>query len=248
MLKKLKKILVLGDSLLRGVVIGQDKKYVQLPDSSVSEVERTVRVDIENSSMFGMTAKKALSRFFQKPRNLSGYAVLIEYGGNDCNFDWKQISERPLDEHLPVTPLDEFESNLLNMVKTTRNAGGFPVLMTLPPIHAPKFLDWVTRNGESRENILLWLGDTEHIYRWQERYNLAINRVALSTGTPIIDVRERFLSYGRYEDYLCEDGMHVNKLGHMLMADTFISFVNKHRHLFEDNPESANLKLESGHA
>ena len=235
MLKKLKKVLVFGDSLLKGIIVGKDNRYVQLPDSTVTEVERSLKIGIENNSVFGMTATKAFDRFFKNKRtDLSQNAVLIEYGGNDCNFNWKEISERPLDKQEPMTSLKEFENNVLKMIKIVKKEGGFPVLMTLPPLHAEKFLSWVTRNGENRDNILLWLGDAQHIYRWQERYNLAINRIAIHTRTPIIDVRERFLSCDHYENYICEDGMHVNRLGHMLMADTFIKFVNSNRVRFED--------------
>ncbi len=235
MLKKIKKVLVFGDSLLKGVVLGDNARHMQLSDSTVAEVSRSVNIGIENNSVFGMTAKKAASRFFSGKRReeFADSAVLIEYGGNDCNFNWDEIAKRPYDTHEPMTSLADFEAEVHGMVKFVRRAGGFPVLMTLPPLQPEKFLTWVTRNGADRENIIIWLGDVAHIYRWQERYNLAINRIALRTKTPVIDIRERFLAQGRYEDYLCEDGMHVNRLGHMLMADTFIKFVNANRAHFE---------------
>lgn len=235
MLAKLNKIFVFGDSLMRGIVLGRDKKYTQLDNNCVSEVSRSIRIEIENKSVFGMTAPKALTRFFKsKNESFQKNAVLLEYGGNDCNFNWKAISENPEGEHLPATDPLLFEKNLIDMTTLIKQSGGSPVLMTLPPIHSERFLDWVCREGLNRENILKWLGDIEQIYRWQERYNRAIERVAYHTRTPLLDVRGAFLNIRNYAECLCEDGMHLNDLGHRMMAHFLIGFANRYRYRFEE--------------
>ena len=62
-----------------------------------------------------------------------------------------------------------------------------------------------------------WLGDIQHIYRWHERYNNAIIRVAMESKCQLIDIREAFLDKKKYEEYLCVDGIHPNEKGHSLI-------------------------------
>ena len=236
MLAKLNKIFVYGDSLMRGVVLGRDQKYTQLDNNCVCEVSRSIRIEIENKSIFGMTVPKALTRFFSGKNDeaFRKNAVLLEYGGNDCNFNLKAISKDPHGVHLPATDPIVFEKNLIDMTTSIKKSGGSPVLMTLPPIHSERFLDWICRDGLSRENILLWLGDVEQIYRWQEKYNRAIERVAYNTRTPLLDVRGAFLNIRNYADCLCEDGMHLNEQGHRMMAHFLIGCANRYRYRFEE--------------
>ncbi len=235
MLAKLNKIFVFGDSLMRGVMLDRDKKYVQLDNNCVNEVSRSVRIEIENKSVFGMTAPKAFSRFFAgKNQSFRKNAVLLEYGGNDCNFNWKEISAHPEGEHLPATDPVLFEKNLIDMTEAIKASGGSPVLMTLPPIHSERFLDWICRDGLNRENILKWLGDVEQIYRWQEKYDRAIERVSYHTRTPLLDVRDAFLNMRNYAACLCEDGMHLNDYGHRMLAHFLIGYANRYRYRFEE--------------
>lgn len=233
--KKLNKILVYGDSIMRGITLGHDKKHTQLNHNCVGEVSRSTRLKIENKSSFGMTAPKALARFFNHKNDQSfrENAVLLEYGGNDCNFDWKAVSNNPLGIHLTATDPTVFEHNLPDMIDSIQSADGTPVLMTLPPIQSERYLNWICRDGLSRENILLWLGDVEQIYRWQERYNLSIEHVAYTTDTPLLDVRGAFLNTPHYTDCLCEDGIHLNEQGHSTMANFFIDCANRYRDRFE---------------
>ena len=142
---------------------------------------------------------------------------LIEFGGNDCDYDWAQVAQRPLDPHQPKTPLEIFLSQLREMVHLAKQKGMEPVMMTLPPIHAERYFNFFTRGGLNRENILLWLGDIQFIYRWHERYNAAVIRVAKECGCLLADVREAFLGQRHYEDLLCADGIHPNEKGHILM-------------------------------
>ncbi len=226
----LNRIMVFGDSLLRGVVLDSHRRYTRLPVCTAQEVQNTLNIEIENYSVFGMTATKALRRYFSDGKqSFRDAAVLIEYGGNDCNFNWKEISDAPLGEHWPVTELPAFENALEKMVRTVQKEGGTPILMTLPPLDSERFLAWVSADGARRENILLWLGDVEHIYRWQERYSNAVMRVAARTRASLADVRDCFLARADYRDCVCEDGMHLNQKGNMLMADFFIRYANRHR-------------------
>lgn len=132
---KLNKIFVYGDSIMRGVVLGRDRKYTQLDNNCVCEVSRSVRIEIENKSIFGMTVPKAFTRFFngKSEDSFRKNAILLEYGGNDCNFNWAAVSNDPHGVHLPTTDPTVFEKNLIDMTTAIKKSGGTPALMTLPP-------------------------------------------------------------------------------------------------------------------
>lgn len=157
---------------------------------------------------------RSCERIWRRRRRRRGS---LEFGGNDCDYDWAQVAQRPLDPHQPKTPLEIFLSQLREMVHLAKQKGMEPVMMTLPPIHAERYFNFFTRGGLNRENILLWLGDIQFIYRWHERYNAAVIRVAKECGCLLADVREAFLGQRHYEDLLCADGIHPNEKGHILM-------------------------------
>ena len=105
------------------------------------------------------------------------------------------------------------------MVLSLRAHGVRPVLSTLPPISSERYLNWITRDGLSKENILLWLGDENAIYRYQENYSRAIERLAGELGCMLVDLRSAFLEQRVLLPYLCEDGIHPNDAGQHLIGE-----------------------------
>ncbi|MBE6830962.1 MAG: SGNH/GDSL hydrolase family protein [Ruminococcaceae bacterium] len=93
------------------------------------------------------------------------------------------------------------------------------MLLSLPPIDAQRYFAWISR-GLNAENILRFLGDIEYIYRWHEMYNLAVYRLAMDQGVPLIDISSAFLKTGNFQDLICEDGIHPNENGHRLIGQT----------------------------
>ena len=100
-----------------------------------------------------------------------------------------------------------------------------PVLMTLPPIDAQRYLDFLCRNGRSKERIMDWLGDTQHIYRHQELYSDTVARLAYETGTPLIGVREIFLGEKRLPGLISADGIHLTMDGYTKLFDTLAGWL-----------------------
>ena len=68
------------------------------------------------------------------------------------------------------------------------------------------------------QNILTFLGEVDFIYKWQEMYSAAIEKLAVEEKIPIIDIRSGFLNKEDYSDYLCADGIHPNEKGHLLIS------------------------------
>ncbi len=213
------KLCFFGDSIGKGIVYDREKgRYVPLDESFVRLVEREEHCEIENFSRFGCTVTRGEQLVDQNAARIeSADYVVLEFGGNDSDYDWKKIAADPDAEHSPRTPLSLFVGTYKKMIAEVRKLGKRPVLLNLPPIDARKYFRWVSR-GVNAENIRKWLGGDEiFIYRWHEMYNAAICDISSSMQIPMIDIRSAFLEKRDYSDYLCEDGIHPNERGHKLI-------------------------------
>lgn len=220
------KIDIWGDSILKGVVLDEAVgRYRLLKGSAVNAFSQFFHIDIRNHSHFGCTAPKALTNLDKTlSTGLETDLVLLEFGGNDCDYNWQAVSDDPYAGHRPNTPYEEFSETMQEMVRTLVAKGIQPVLMSLPPIDAKRYFDWITRpQGINAENILTFLRDKEYIYRHQELYSLAITRIAQEEKVAFVDVRESFLRQKVLCDFLCVDGIHPNESGQELIQRAFAS-------------------------
>lgn len=223
-----KNISVWGDSILKGIVRDETPDgYRVLEDNCVQRFARSTGALISNHASFGMTTVKAIERIARsvirrKPED--GDIVLIEFGGNDCDFKWNEISERPDESHEPRTPISLFAANMQSIIDVFKSFSITPLLMSLPPLEPNRYLEWISR-GLSRVNILKWLDDVNKIYRWQEVYNDTVVEIARKNDLPLIDVRRRFLMSERYTSLICDDGIHPNENGHELIYSSFMDFL-----------------------
>lgn len=217
-------ISVLGDSILRGVVLDEaTKKYRFLKQGAVSSFEKMYNVSITNYSKFGCTAKKGLEKLQAiLKNNVPAEAVLIELGGNDCDFDWDAVAADPVSEHVPNTPYAEFVNTIRTITEQTLKAGKRPFFMNLPPIDSDRYFDWIAKGDPQRaKNLLAFIGEKNYIYRHQELYSRAIEHIANEYHLFTIDIREIFLAIPKYGDFLCKDGIHPNEKGHELIKQAF---------------------------
>ncbi|MEG2323512.1 MAG: SGNH/GDSL hydrolase family protein [Anaerovoracaceae bacterium] len=211
-------ICVFGDSLARGVVFDESKeKYFFSKNCFVNLFSDELNIHVKNYAKFGCTTSKGLQIFEKNKDELSKYAyTVLEFGGNDCNFNWSEISENPNANFDPVVAPEVFSANYGHIIECVKKAGSNPVLFSLPPLDPNRFFNWVSK-GLNKENILHWLSDVNFIYRWQEYYNLMIFELARKYDVPVFDIRKIFLKSRCYEDLLCSDGMHPNEKGHYLI-------------------------------
>ena len=196
---KIQKITVWGDSILKGVALGADGKYHVLENNCGALFAQKNEIKVTNRSRFGCTSVKGHSIVHADlQKGVQADAVLIEYGGNDCNFDWSKISAAPDEKHLPVTPVGQFKNEMQLMIDETRESGLDPLLMTLPPLDYRRFFKTIC-HGQNARNILRWLGNAFAIYRWQENYSDAVAELAVQNHCSLIDVRSAFLTTKNYE-------------------------------------------------
>ena len=222
-------ICLFGDSIAKGVSFDAvHQKYTLLKNSFPNLLQEKGGLSISNFAKFGCTAGKGLDIIRQKKEKLQNYDfTALEFGGNDCDFDWQDISDHGEGEYTPKTPLSLFKEVYCQMVDEIRSAGSQPILLSLPPIDAKRYFAWISK-GKSPENILKWIGDVEHIYRWHEMYNLVAFEVSREKSVPIINITNRFLENHHYQTFICEDGIHLNEKGHQLVYEALSAFIRQH--------------------
>ena len=222
-------ITAFGDSVLKGVIL--ENEHYKVTDSSFHKIcEESFGIKIENKAKFGSTIKKGESVFernLETIRMSTGKYVVLEFGGNDCDFNWKEVAEDPEAKHLPMSTIDDFVSIYTAMITEIKKLGKIPVLLSLPPIDSGRYFDHISK-GLSAENILLWMrGDKQFITNWHERYNIEIFKLAIANEVPVIDITSVFLEKKNYSYYLCDDGIHPNVKGQMLIAEAIKDHVGR---------------------
>ena len=219
---------IFGDSILKGVQLDDENMRYHVDNNiDVNLLEKKFLLSINNFSKFGCTISKAftaIEKRFSKGE-LQCDAIVLNLGGNDCDFDWKAVSERPDDEHQPNTPLDEFAKTYKKIIEFLKENGIRPIITTLPPLDAQRFFNWFCGGLPQKANVLKWLGGVEAIYRWHENYSRTIEKIAEETGTLLVDLRGAFLKHRKLEHLLCADGTHPNTAGQKIITQGFLEFI-----------------------
>lgn len=217
---------VWGDSVLKGVILDEVRgTYRLLKKNCVQMVEQTLNIQITNRTRFGCTVDKGYEHLKKSLESgLDCDVVLLEYGGNDCDFDWAAVAADPLAIHRPHTPQPQFVETLQAMVRLLQEHEIRPVLMSLPPISGTRYLDYIVSRGPDRARLLQFLGDAQQIYRYHEWYSLSITHLAVRLACLYVPVREAFLAQRHSDELICLDGIHPNEAGHRLMQQVFTGF------------------------
>ncbi len=220
----MKKLKIYGDSILKGVMYSEELKRYRLYGYRFDELAAR-GVEVENNCKMGATVDKGFEIMRDTLSDCGKDTVVVmEFGGNDCDYNWKAVSENPDIPHFCNTPEDKFIETYRKAIKYALDRGADVRVCTLVPIESGKFMDWITR-GLSYDTILGWLGDVNMLARWQEYYSRLSERVAAEAGVPTLDLRTAFLRDRRLHDMICADGIHPNSLGHSLISSTFQSSV-----------------------
>lgn len=222
------RIAALGDSLTKGVVLTDRNRYAVLDNSYMDIIGRELDLHIENYGKFGCTVEFGSNVIDRHTENIAeADYTFIEYGGNDCDFDWMKIAQTPEGSHSPKTSLESFKKQIMNLVERVRSLGSKPVLVSLPPILSDIYFSFFSKgmSEDQKANVVDWLGgDTGIIARWHESYNRAIFDVARRTQTPVIDITTPFDTYrGKLASLYCSDGIHPNAEGHKLIATAIVN-------------------------
>ena len=230
MIQRVKTLAVWGDSILKGIVQGYGgKRFGICDDNCLKLAGDELGINVINHCYFGGTITKGKSIMMRDiEKGIECDSAIIEFGGNDCNYDWKAVCAQRDVHHEPYTPLKEFISHMQDMINLARENNIRPILMTLPPLEPNRYYKTIS-HGLDDAYILQWLGDAHYLYRWQEMYSLEAAKLALKNNCFMIDMRKTFLAEHNYQRLICEDGIHPNEEGHKFMADVLIEVTREAR-------------------
>ena len=221
----MRKIEVFGDSILKGIQVDPiNKRYHVNNNIDVEMLNKRFSLNIINHSKFGCTVTKGkamLERYLNERADCT--AILMDFGGNDCDFNWKMVSENPSAKHEPNTPIENFVTTYTNIIERIKKNEIRPILTNLPPLEPQRYFDWLSK-GLNKVNILGWLEGVNTIYRFQEFYSRTIEEISRNTGSMLIDLRGAFLRERRIGRFICEDGIHPNTEGQKLITQEFVKF------------------------
>ena len=220
-------LVAFGDSITKGIIYDDEKsKYATLKENFTNIITTKIKGQVYNAGKFGNTIMRGASKMYNDVIKKSPDIVLIEFGGNDCDYKWDDIAKNPDMEYKPNTDILTFRETLLTMIDTLKNNHILPVLMTLPPLDPLKYFKWISKeNSTYEQNILQWLGTKDRLFNWHNSYSKMITAVATETSTVLIDVRTEFLKYSDYSKFLCRDGIHPNIEGQSLIATVILKFI-----------------------
>jgi lysophospholipase L1-like esterase len=221
------KLAALGDSIIKGVLFTPEENgfgHYSLSDHNIADlVADNLHCEVVNLGKMGCTIETGERILERHINSLEGTKyVLMCYGGNDSDYDWKAIADHPDREHHPKTPLRIFEKTYARIVNKVRDMGYTPLVMSLPPMDAQQYFDFFTSTftEEQKANVLKWLkGSTETIWAGHELYNDAVKRIADATNSTLVDVTT---SLGNGKGYLCADGIHPNLAGQSKIASIIL--------------------------
>lgn len=224
------KLCILGDSVLKGIQWDEaSSRHVTRNELGWEEIADRAGMKVENLSKFGCTVTKAWD-FVQK-RMSNGLLkcmpdmVVMDFGGNDSDFNWKAVSERPLDVHDPNTDISTFIGTYETMLDAMVKNGVKPVITTLVPVQSERYFEWFCRNMSlDRASVMSWLGAVERIEHFQLTYSEAVQGIAAGREIPLVDIRKAFEGE-KGSDLMCADGIHPNTNGQHLIHECFDAFM-----------------------
>ncbi len=213
---------VYGDSILKGVTFDKEKcKYTI--NNLFAGIEN---VNVFNFSKFGCTVDKGKDIVDKNiENNKLSQTVIVELGGNDSDFCWSEVSENPKDEHFSKNTLENFYKKYTALISKIKAQGVKPIIMSILPVDAEKYLDWICKDGLSKENILYWLGDVYAIYRYQEQFSHTVERIAMEQNLPLLDMRGAFLKKRQMKELFAVDGIHPSIAGQEVIKTELKKFV-----------------------
>jgi len=214
----MKNICIFGDSIAKGIILDPIRMKYILTHWGIGEcLGKKTEINVFDFAKFGCTVTKGESVFEKHAKEVElSDTVILEFGGNDCDHPWSSVSDNPEGTFSANTELETFERKYEEIIKRLMTLGKKVVMLTLPPIDAQKYFNWISR-GKNSDNIIKWLGSVDYIYRWHEMYNQCVCTLANKTGAVLVDLRSSFLKLKNYSDYLCIDGIHPNEKGYALV-------------------------------
>lgn len=224
-------VTIFGDSIGKGIMSDGERRFYG--KSAAGIISEKYSLPIDNKSVYGQTlnrllAKNEIERYYGDKNKTGKKIAVLELGGNDSDYYWKEVAEKPEEEHSSKTDPEDFYRDYKTALKQLRANCDEVYACTLVPVHSARFFNNVVSRVADGERVMRFLkGDVTTVYRHQEIMNDIVLCSACETGTAIIDVRRAFLKSLDFSSYMCEDGIHPNERGQRLMASVAESLFSR---------------------
>ena len=125
-----------GDSVLKGVLYSAETERYSLIKR---EAPLGGSVFVKNTAHMGYTVEKGIISLEKRLCAIGSETVSIfNFGGNDCAYDWKKISNDPTAEHSPAVTPERFVNVYTEMLKKARSSGSRVAVCRPIPLHPQK--------------------------------------------------------------------------------------------------------------
>ncbi len=162
---------------------------------------------IYNLGVSGDTTRDLLERFDRETEarfdESEDHIILISIGTNDTIFDNEKKEN--------WVPIDEFKSNLKQLINQARKYSDKIVLLGDTPV------------DESKVNPIPWVPNNSYLNKYIEEYNEVIKQTAQEQNVLFIDLLPEFQKI-EYKNLL-QDGDHPNSDGHKMMFEIVKNFL-----------------------
>ncbi|MFC7394559.1 SGNH/GDSL hydrolase family protein [Scopulibacillus cellulosilyticus] len=214
------KIICFGDSVTRGVSYVRGRLRI-LKETYPSILQELLgdQNEVINKGVFNDNSDLLLKRLDKDVISEKPDVVLIQIGGNDCNFHWDEVAKHPEDNHEPIVPLDRYLNNVKRTIERIKGIGAVPVLSTLLPLDPKRYYEYISRINN--KSIAQWIAACGGIEHWHGMYNRALKQLIKSEDILSIDVRTAFKESDDLSVLLNDDGIHPSPKGYTAMAKIF---------------------------
>lgn len=208
-----KKVYLFGDSLMKGVMPDADGMYHSSDAIGFSDMQERFRFELSNFAMPTFTTAQILTymKTVAAGKELPDF-VILEGGGNDCDHDWPRFAKTNGEELVNRVPLEQFESNIREMVSFWTKKHVPCALVITPPIDMNKFFLHLQKD-ERLHAVRDKFPDVSRMEQEYVEYKKIMYQVIEEYHLSCIDLSHCFDACDGMDIY-SEDGMHPNEIGY----------------------------------
>jgi len=215
--------------MMRGVMPDEAGNYHASELIGFSEMEKEFGIEICNYAMPTFTTERVLDWAQSTMERVAAPDfVIIECGGNDCDYDWKTLVESEGKVIRHRRSLEQFKKDYENLIRFFHGMR-IPVIAAITPhISTPKYLLHLQNVDERIKNLGEFLPTVKQMRMEYKTYEDQMYAIAKQYKCDIIELQEYFEPLERPEEFFSSDGMHPNEKGYALIGNSFKKYFQAH--------------------
>lgn len=221
---------IFGDSLMRSVMPERAGDYHANEYIGFPEMEKEYGITIKNYAMPTFTTERVLmwAKATMERELAAGNipdAVIIECGGNDCDFDWKFFVESEGERYEHRCSLEKFSRDYRELISLFIEKGISVIVAAAPHIATEKYLDYIKNADENIKRLEEKLPKPDEMRALYLEYEKQMFLAAEEADCDVIWLQEYFEELDNPAKYFSADGMHPNVQGYELIGKSFRNYL-----------------------